>query len=166
VSAGATIRPEGLMIEPFGCTIEFAGMNRVVVDKIPRIGIGGTALAGIIVPDVVVLLPATGFGIVFAGATKIPVALITEPSSCTIEFAGIDARTDVEIRPRIGIGGIELAGIMLPVSVTMEPATAGLTVFLGATGIPEALSIEPSNCTIEPAGIDAIIDVEIVPSVT
>ena len=89
-SAGATVIPSGLTIEPLDCTMEPAGIYpSILVEICPKIGVGSNPADEIIVPEAVTCEPATGFFTVPAGATLTPVGLTTEPSACTIEPAGI-----------------------------------------------------------------------------
>jgi hypothetical protein len=80
VPAGATIAPDGPTTEPSACTLEPAGIDaKAAVGIVPKLTVGGSKFAGMIVPDEVIAEPSTAFGIDPGGATTEPDGLITEP---------------------------------------------------------------------------------------
>jgi len=149
----ATTIPVGLIIEPFDCITDPGGIEaRIPVEIEPRVIVDAKKPAGRIAPEAVTTDPATGFLIVDAGTTTTPVGLMIEPFACMMDPGGTDARRFVEIEPRGLIGAMFAPEIIVPEAVIIEPATASGTVSLGATTIPVGLTIEPSDCTTDPAG--------------
>ena len=69
------------MIEPSACTIEPGGiLLNILILIFERIGVGGSAENGIILPDAVVILPAKLLFAVFAGAIVTPRYVLIDPS--------------------------------------------------------------------------------------
>jgi hypothetical protein len=166
VLGGATITPVGLIIEPSACTTEPAGTDvNILVEMAPSVVVVPASDADIIFPDAVIWDPATGSGTVPAGATTTPVGLTIEPSSCTIDPGGTDVNKLLSIAPSVVVVPSPKGATIVPEAVTCDPSTANGTVPLGASITPVALIIEPSPFTIDPAGIEANLLVEILPSV-
>jgi hypothetical protein len=118
-----------------------------------------------IVPEAVICDPTTGSGTDPAGATITPVGLTIEPSNCTTDPGTTDVNKLLSIAPSVVVVPAAKGEMSVPEAVTWDPASVLLTVLAGATITPVGLIIEPSLFTIEPAGIEVNILVEILPSV-
>jgi hypothetical protein len=167
VPGGATTTPVGLTIEPSPRTDEPGGTDvSKSCEMAPSVSVVPATDPEIIFPEAVIWEPpGTVSGTVPLGATNTPVGLTIEPSSCTTDPGGTYLSKLVEIAPSVVVVPAANAEMIVPEAVTCDPTSFLSTVLAGATITPVGLIIEPSCNTIEPAGTEVNILVEIFPSV-
>ena len=167
VPGGAITLPLGELIDPSPFTIDPGGIIPIfaIVSGLitPSVVVGGIESIEIIEPDLVTIDPANDDETEPGFATLMPRGLIIEPSDCTIDATGIDK--PFGISPSVVVGGIESIEIIEPDLVVIEPTNNDETEPAIATLTPRGFTIEPSDCTIEPAGTGSSVFVGTVPSV-
>ena len=152
-------------VEPSACIMSPAGMTPIRLDgRLPSVGIIPSSAGFISDPDVVISSPLKGFNASFGPVITTPAIFFVEPSACTISPAGIPLKLDGSV-PSVVVIPSEAGFTKVPVTVVIRPLKRTSAGFAGVIGCPTLFIVEPSACTMSPAGRVPLILDGSVPSV-